>query len=225
MQTNDIYEQHAFGRRHLYEIVWEPIKSTTSSKNGNAKTKDDDDDDGPTKKKRRTILPKKKDDDDVTVTPLPPSGEQDGPGSGAATAVLSAATTATHRLCLRCRHCHDAADVLRPKSLSEHYFYAKIVRWSANHFEGTGGCAAVPPDLRVRYEEARARTSRGQKRYWAEAAHSIGLRNIVDGEGREGLGVAFAAGRAEEGSMMNDGLGEMGVGGGCEDVSFDENHK
>ena len=203
MQTNDIYEQHAFGRRHLYEIVWEPIKSTTSSKNGNAKTKDDDDDDGPTKKKRRTILPKKNADDDVTVTPLPPSGEQDGPGSGAATAVLSAATTATHRLCLRCRHCRDAADVLRPKSLSEHYFYAKIVRWSANHFEGSGGsggCPSVPPDLRVRYEEARARTSRGQKRYWAEAAHSIGLRNIVDKDGRVGHGVAFApsAARASE---------------------------
>jgi hypothetical protein len=149
---------------------------------------------------------------------------QGGPGSGAA-AVLSAAA-ATHRLCLRCRHCRDAADVLRPKSLSEHYWYAKIVRWSANHFEGGGGCAAVPPDLRVRYEEARARTSRGQKRYWAEAARSMGLVDIVDGEGRTGQGVAFAfaAGRAGEGSTMNDGLGGMGLGG-SEDDSFGENHK
>ena len=53
----------------------------------------------------------------------------------------------------------------------------------------------------------------------------MGLVDIVDGEGRAGQGVAFAAGRAEEGSMMNDGLGEMGVGGGSEDDSFDENHK
>ena len=119
--ANQRHEQHAFGRKYLYEIVWEEIASTltttsSSSKNGNANTKEEDG--GPTKKKRRTIFPKKKDDDVVTVTPSPrpPSGEQDGSGAAAA----------THRLCLRCRHCRDSADVLRPKSLSEHYFYSKI---------------------------------------------------------------------------------------------------
>jgi len=119
--ANQRHEQHAFGRKYLYEIVWEEIASTStttsssSPKNGNANTKADDGD-GPTKKKRRTIAKKKADDGDDVVTPRPPSGEQDGSGAAAA----------THRLCLRCRHCRDSADVLRPKSLSEHYFYSKI---------------------------------------------------------------------------------------------------
>jgi len=93
-----------------------------------------------------------------------------------------------HRLYIRCRHCQDGADCLRPSSLSDSHFYNLLVFWAANHYEK---CEAVPPALRAQYDEAKAIKTRGRKSYWVEEAHAIGLRNVVDDDGRTGQGVAF----------------------------------
>ena len=208
--------QHAFGRKWLYECIKESVEPTASAASAmstsiikpNTAVTNNTDLDGTAasslangsatmsifvgdnkenvdpareKKKRRTI-PKTTNATSSTTTcrPTPSS-------SNTATVSL---TTATHRLCLRCRHCRDETDVLRPKSVSEYHFYSKIVRWSAAHYES---CPAVPPALHARYEEAKANASRGRKQFWAESAAKIGLVNIVDESGQVGHGVAFAA--------------------------------
>ena len=121
-------------------------------------------------------------------------------GGGASKAVTSTTIrkdAADHRLRIRCRHCRDDADCLRPSSLGDSHFYNLLCGWAANHFER---CEAVPLALQARYGEAKAVKTRGRKAHWIEAAHSIGLRNIVDKDGRVGHGVAFApsAARASE---------------------------
>ena len=65
----------------------------------------------------------------------------------------------------------------------------------------TGAFAASEPDagsdvngyrLSAKYDEAKAIKARGRKAYWMSEAHAIGLRNIVDKDGKIGGGVAFA---------------------------------
>jgi hypothetical protein len=94
-----------------------------------------------------------------------------------------------HRICIRCRHCRDGRDCLRPSSLSDTHFYNLLVFWANNHYER---CEAVPAALRARYDEAKASKARGRKSYWTSEAHAIGLRNVVDRDGQIGSGVAFA---------------------------------
>ena len=133
------------------------------------------------KKKRRTNPKATKTTTSITNMTTPPLSNN--------TNNTVSLTSATHRLCLRCRHCRDETDVLRPKSLSEYHFYSKIVRWSSAHYES---CPALPPVLQMRYEEAKANASRGRKQFWAESAAKIGLVDIVDEAGQVGHGVAFA---------------------------------
>ena len=211
--------QHAFGRRWLYECIREPIESTASAASATGTSaikpnatvtnteavgstsassssfnndigmsifvgdnKENVDPAAARKKKKRRTNPKTTKPASATTGSLAPSLSNNN------TNTVSLAS-ATHRLCLRCRHCRDGTDVLRPKSLSEYHFYSKIVRWSAAHYES---CPAVPPVLRMRYEEAKASASRGRKHFWAESAAKIGLVDIVDEAGQVGHGVAFA---------------------------------
>ena len=184
--VDNLAPKHVFGRKYLYELVCDPTTTTGTAKKvsagkptkGKAAT-------GPAKKKRRRVF---------TVAPKSSST------SGATKAVTSTTIrkdAADHRVRIRCRHCRDDADCLRPSSLGDSHFYNLLCGWAANHY---GRCGAVPPALQARYGEAKAVKTRGRKAHWIEAAHSIGLRNIVDKDGRLGHGVAFApsAARASE---------------------------
>ena len=180
--------KHVFGRKYLYELVCDPTTTTGTAKKATtgASTKDKAAT-GPAKKKRRRVF---------TVAPKSSSSA----GGGASKAVTSTTIredAADHRVRIRCRHCRDDADCLRPSSLGDSHFYNLLCGWAANHY---GRCEAVPLALQARYGEAKAVKTRGRKAHWIEAAHSIGLRNIVDKDGRVGHGVAFApsAARASE---------------------------
>lgn len=171
---DNLAPKHCFGRKWLYEVICEPT--------GTAKTADESSKEnvGPAKKKRRRVF---------TAAPKNSNSVVGGGTANKVTSTTIGKDAIDHRICIRCRHCKDNKDCLRPSSLSDTHFYNLLVFWANNHYER---CEAVPAAIQAKYDEAKAIKVRGRKAYWISEAHAIGLRNIVDKDGKIGGGVAFA---------------------------------
>ena len=168
---NNLAPKHCFGRKWLYEVVCEPTGALAD-----ASSKENV---GPAKKKRRRVF---------TAAPKNGSSVVGGGAANKVTTTTIGKDATNHRICVRCRHCKDDKDCLRPSSLSDTHFYNLLVFWANNHYER---CEAVPAAIQAKYDEAKAIKARGRKSYWISEAHAIGLRNIVDKDGKIGGGVAF----------------------------------
>ena len=113
---NNLAPKHCFGRKWLYEVVCEPTGALAD-----ASSKENV---GPAKKKRRRVF---------TAAHKNGSSVIGGSTANRVTFTTIGKGAINHRICVRCRHCKDNKDCLRPSSLSDTHFYNLLVFWANNH--------------------------------------------------------------------------------------------